>query len=43
MNEENKLNLGGVRKRFNARSFIVGIGCGMAIGLSIALIILNVF
>ena len=37
------LSLSGVSKRFNRRSFIVGIGCGMAMGLSIALIILNVF
>lgn len=37
------LSLSGVSKRFNRRSFIVGVGCGMAIGLSVALIILNVF
>ena len=37
------LTLYGVSKHFNRLSFVVGVGCGMAIGLSVALIILNVF
>jgi hypothetical protein len=41
--EQKQLYIHVVSKRFNTRSFIIGIGCGMAIGLSIALIILNVF
>ena len=31
-----------VSKRFSTRSFIVGIGCGMVLGLMLALIIINV-
>lgn len=31
-----------VSKRFSARSFIIGIGCGMALGLMLAIIIINV-
>jgi hypothetical protein len=29
-------------KRFSTRSFIIGIGCGMALGLMLAIIIINV-
>lgn len=35
------LGLDNVSKRFSIRSFIVGIGCGMVLGLMLALIIIN--
>jgi len=35
-------DIANVSKRFSTRSFIVGIGCGMALGLMLALIIINV-
>lgn len=31
-----------VSKRFSTRSFIIGIGCGMTLGLMLAIIIVNV-
>jgi len=36
-------NIANVSKRFSTRSFIVGIGCGMVLGLMLAIIIINVF
>ena len=31
-----------VSKRFSTRSFIIGIGCGMTLGLMLAIIVINV-
>ena len=36
-----ELSIPGVSKRFSTRSFIIGIGCGMTLGLMLAIIIVN--
>jgi len=35
-------NIANVSKRFSTRSFIIGIGCGITLGLMLALILINV-
>ena len=42
MKEYNKIEEEHINKMFNIRIFIVGIGCGMTIGLTIALIIIGI-
>tara|TARA_R110000744_G_scaffold148351_2_gene261410 strand:- start:20900 stop:21136 length:237 start_codon:yes stop_codon:yes gene_type:complete len=37
-----QFSLQGVSQRFSTRSFIIGIGCGMTLGLMLAIIIINV-
>jgi len=37
-----ELSIPVVSKRFSTRSFTVGVGCGMLLGLMLALIIINV-